>query len=468
MTRIKVDPDQLQAVAQQLWRATDTLDQIQASIGNASYHIGSEHFSYNHRARIEGSVRNAISRAAHAESQARLLAKSLEESAHRFEQADGQEAGWLSGLISDFLGSLPGGILPVILGAGGMLWSMGQIAGSGLASTLKWVGTGSDFVSSGSVKGASTTAIFTIAGTINVSTLPNFEDMSWAERFAWIEKLDEKISNTESALKKLGVSIEEEKTKIEDIDKSLAQLRAEREDLQEKANDWKNKIKFDEDGLSWGLDDKFPDAPWRTRSDDYEDQLAELDKQIASLEEQKNIHNTKLQGFNAQQNNLNQDLRTFREGQSELQNQINQGVVDGPTESGLRKSLGGCVHYVAEKRNVTAFGNGHPGNASKWLQQAKDANFDTGKVPIKGAILYYKPGYKGKYSTIGQAGHVGYVESVTRVDGGYQVKFSQANTIRGDQYPNGWKRGDHTPPSTSAKFIPDGGEDGISFIYDKL
>ena len=135
MPRIKVDPDQLRATAQSFWRAVDRLDYLQASIRNASYHLGGEHFSHSHRARIEGRVRNAVSRAAHAESQARLLAKSLEESAHRFEQADGQDTGWLSGLIADLLDILPGGILPmgIGMGTGGMIWLLGQIVGDRLA-----------------------------------------------------------------------------------------------------------------------------------------------------------------------------------------------------------------------------------------------------------------------------------------------------------------------------------------------
>jgi hypothetical protein len=50
---------------------------------------------------------------------------------------------------------------------------------------------------------------------------------------------------------------------------------------------------------------------------------------------------------------------------------------------------------------------------------------------------------------------------------GYQIKISQANTIYGENYPDGWKRGAHTAPTTVTKFIPEDGIKGISFIYDK-
>lgn len=146
-------------------------------------------------------------------------------------------------------------------------------------------------------------------------------------------------------------------------------------------------------------------------------------------------------------------------------------IKDGSTPDWLRKSMGGCTQYVAEKRDVSDFNGGHPGNAVAWLDQAQKAGYDTGDLPQKGAIIYYKPGYdadgSGPRLPVGEAGHVGYVESVTRVEGGYEVKISQASTKYGSQYLDGWERGTHTTPTTASKFIPDSGVSGVSFIYDK-
>lgn len=149
-----------------------------------------------------------------------------------------------------------------------------------------------------------------------------------------------------------------------------------------------------------------------------------------------------------------------------------RSIDDKATVGWLRNGMGGCTHYVAEKRDVSLFGGGHPGNAEKWDDQARAAGFDTGHLPIRGSIIVFEAGYDpdgagGNRQPIGSAGHVGYVEKVVRVEGGYQIEFSQANTIYGSEFDGGWKRGAHTSPTVATKFIPDNGIDKISFIYDK-
>jgi surface antigen/uncharacterized protein YukE len=121
----------------------------------------------------------------------------------------------------------------------------------------------------------------------------------------------------------------------------------------------------------------------------------------------------------------------------------NSVIPESTTPSWLQKHLGGCTHYVAGRRDISTFGNGHPGNAAQWDDQARAAGYETGVLPMKGSIIVYEgnldPDGAGPIRRTNSAGHVGYVESVTRVDGGYQVVYSQADTIYGSEYMGGWK-----------------------------
>ena len=141
MPRIKVDPDQLRATAQSFWRAVDRLDQIQASIRNDAYNLGSDRFSSRYRGLIESRIRNITSQARRAELQTRQLATNLEESAARFERADRQGVGTTPRLIPDFPWQLPPGTLPIGIGAGGALWEAGLVAGGDQTNNLNWIAT---------------------------------------------------------------------------------------------------------------------------------------------------------------------------------------------------------------------------------------------------------------------------------------------------------------------------------------
>ena len=123
----------------------------------------------------------------------------------------------------------------------------------------------------------------------------------------------------------------------------------------------------------------------------------------------------------------------------------------------------GCTNYVAEKRDVSDFGGGHPGDASAWDNQARDAGYDVGGRPAKGAIMVLE-GQNDVMKVDQTAGHVAYVENIEKVDGGYNVTVSQANA----QYDSkgNFVRGTYINPNTKTVFVKDGAN-GVSFIYDK-
>ena len=112
-------------------------------------------------------------------------------------------------------------------------------------------------------------------------------------------------------------------------------------------------------------------------------------------------------------------------------------------------SMAGCVRYVAEKRNVAPFGNGHPGLAKEWPEQARAADYEVGQIPVKGAIVAW------------ESNHAAYVEWVDPNDPTH-FKVSEAHTIRTPD--GGFVRGDYTrPPTMREVYLSQ--EKGISFIY---
>jgi surface antigen/uncharacterized protein YukE len=279
--------------------------------------------------------------------------------------------------------------------------------------------------------------------------------MKWTERFQSLKDLLALIQSLEEPFA-LRRPIELIETDIASVDQKIAELQAKRAEAEKKAKDLLNQIvpdfplTGDRDGL-----------PWRVKADDYEDEMAEYDRQIADLQGQKRDLETEKQ-LSIQ--NL-EALKLAESKKSELQRVIDAGIpADGPTRSdllGSKYGLGGCTHYVAEKRNVTDFGGGHPGHAYMWAEQARSAGFDTGGVPVKGAIMVFQPGIMGADKG---AGHVAYVENIVSDGDSYKITISEASTIYRDGV---FVRGVHTSPTTRVVTIPATGQQGVEFIYDK-
>lgn len=305
-----------------------------------------------------------------------------------------------------------------------------------------------------SVLGASTVSYLSLE-----TWAQKYAGMNWKDRFGEMHSLDEEIKKLKDALSK-SRGLDAVNSDLLPIEQKIAELQAKRAEAEKNANNLFNQVipDFPLTGDNDGL-------PWRVQADDYQDQMAEYDRQIAELQGSK-------QALERERNliidNTN-SLENVEARKASLTQLMDQGVpADGPTRSDLLNSksygLGGCVNYVAEKRNVTEFGNGHPGSACQWVEQAKDAGFETGNIPVKGSIMVFQPGVEKTNSDVG---HVGYVEDVVLTDDGYKVTISQANT----QYDaNGnFIRGSHVRTKDRTFIIPiNGAQPGIDFIYGKL
>ncbi|MEA3338344.1 MAG: CHAP domain-containing protein, partial [Chloroflexota bacterium] len=298
---------------------------------------------------------------------------------------------------------------------------------------------------------------------------PAISEMSWAERFDYAKTLPEQIETLESEQQKLKDQITQDDQDIAALDQQIQDLQNKRDALQEEAGDFWNQVKRDPDGWQWGFDDGLLDAPWRTKSDALEDQIAEYDRQIQELHAQRQVLDIQHQ---QELSSIGQQLTTLRQSQTELNQTIQQGITpDGPTKQNNlltgTHSLSGCTHYVATKRDVSAWPNakgnpGHPGHAYKWNDQAQQAGYEAGSHPVKGSIVVWEGG-SGWYDKTGHdCGHVAYVEWVDPNDPNH-FRISEAN-VKTDAEGNGI-RGTHTTPTTRDVYLDK--EQNLSFIYDK-
>jgi len=297
---------------------------------------------------------------------------------------------------------------------------------------------------------------------------------TWNERFALRRALPGQIADLENR-------INQTRETVGNIDQEIADLKAKQDDLRKEANKRRNQFI-----PAWPPAIDLEDGvPWRVKADDYEDEIANLDRRIAELEAQRNNHMEELRSMERQ-------LGKMRAQQKALDAAFQRGIPpDGPTPSWLSNHLFGCTHYVAERRNITALYSREVNNseeirklkeklradpkqnqeawrhASSWDERARAAGYEVGKEPVKGAIVvfeghaHYKDEGHSTETSMHPLGHVAYVE---------EVDYSNPDVVRIKITDAGIINGQETPPKTHwvtlRKDEIDAGE--VNFIYDKL
>ena len=268
--------------------------------------------------------------------------------------------------------------------------------------------------------------------------------MRWNRLFA----LEEEIQRILGKLPKMEALLKHKQDlerQLEDLSEEIAKLEREKEHLINKLMPSKS--------LQWGFDDGWLDMPWRTKADEIEDRILQLQSQQEQIRQ-------KLDQIRAQI-----EQRTLLEEElAHIEKRLNKGIEkDGPTASWLitskKHGLAGCTNYVARKRDVTPFPDdrgkpGHPGHAYQWDNQAVKAGYEVGIHPVKGSIMVFEQGVLGVNRS---AGHVAYVEHVERTDKGFIITTSEADTLR---INNQVVRGTHGKPYTRQYYmerLPDGG-----------
>ncbi len=223
------------------------------------------------------------------------------------------------------------------------------------------------------------------------------DQSGWHTRFSELGRLKAEIERNDSVA---APSLE----RIRDLQIRIEELEVQRAKLQKHASNPLNQIipelplRADKDG-----------TPWRVLADSDEDRIVQLDAEIKRLLNLKHMH-----------------VQYYL-----LDDRIKQGIPqDGPSEP---KALYGCTYYAATKRNVDTWDAW--GNGAVWGNNARDAGWETGRMPVKGALVSFQPGTS--YYDEGKGydvqldttyGHVAYVEDIdwSRSDV-VRIKLSEGN-----------------------------------------
>lgn len=409
MPQIRLNTQYAREVAQRLYAEADVLERMTDSLHRA---IGSlDTWAWNGRSRV-----NAESRLNQVLPAGREVVQALEDLGHKLRH------------IAD-------------------TFEQEDIAAAGHLESMPWV----EFESgAGAVLGAATVAGM-VTPAVMLASMPelavtDFSKMAWSERFSYLDEIDARILALEADLENLKNRAATVDTEISALDKQIADLQARRDALQAEADRLKNKF-LPTEPLAWGFDDGFIDAPWRTKSDEVEDRVAALDRQIAELQGQRMRLQQQLELINRGSVVLVKQLGILQDQQKTLNQQIAQGVaLDGPSKWHAYfpgDTANNCTKYASSKRNVPC-----RGHAYQWNEQAIVNGYEVGTRPLRGAVMVWEPKVHGGDEIYG---HVSIVERVeTLPNGNYRVYYTD--------------NGNHNVQDPSqVEIVPR--ENGVSFIY---
>lgn len=117
----------------------------------------------------------------------------------------------------------------------------------------------------------------------DLSTL-SIAQMTREQRTTRYEQIQTEMTELQNRLEYLKTQEGVGNLNQDELERQIAELRKQRTELQDQADQWRNKLGRSQQGWKWGFDDGIIDAPWRTRSDDIEDEITSIDNQIAELE----------------------------------------------------------------------------------------------------------------------------------------------------------------------------------------
>ena len=409
MLQIRLNTQHAREAAQRLYAEADALERMTDSLHHAIDSLDTWAWDGRSRARAESHLNRVVPAGREVVQALEDLGRKLRHVADTFEQED--------------------------------------MAAAGHLESMPWV----EFESgAGAVLGAATVAGMVVPEVI-LASMPmpvtaDFSKMTWAERFGYLNGIGERIPALEAELENLKNRAADVAAAISALDKQIADLQARRDALQAEADRLENKF-LPTEPLAWGFDDGFIDAPWRTKSDEVEDRVAALDRQIAELQGQRMQLQQQIELINRESGVLVKQLGILQDQQKTLNQQIAQGVaLDGPSKWHAYfpgDTANNCTKYASSKRNVPC-----RGDAYKWNEQAADNGYEVGTRPFRGAVMVWEPNIHGAHKTLG---HVSIVERVeTLPNGNYRVYYTD--------------NGNHNVQDPSqVEIVP--GENGVSFIY---
>lgn len=293
----------------------------------------------------------------------------------------------------------------------------------------------------------------------SVLGVSDYAEIRFSEIDMTLKTIEEQIRALQDDIGQLSSQVPPHEENLAEVERLKKELQQRIDTLKADRDQFWNKLKPSKGGLAWGFDDGMTDAPWRTRSDDSEDQIAKLEIELALLSERESSLRGELARLTIMIEKAREQQTGLQHAQTGLQEKLKRGVsLDGPTlRRGNPPTLFGCTYYVAQFRRIDW---GPPmGDAYKWNENAQLSGYDVGTTPVPGAILVI-----GKKSGIADwsSGHVAIVESVQlEQDGSYTLTVSEGNLIEG-QPPGPGNIKEHRVQKITKAELPH-----ISYIYDK-
>jgi WXG100 family type VII secretion target len=428
MTQIRIDTEYVREIGRHLVNQGDRVSEIGQELQRAISSLDTGAWDGRSRARAEPMLDRVRPESSRVANRLEELGRKLRHVADTFEQEDNTAARNLEG--------------------------------------MPWV----DFETSGGrVLGASTVATAMSAPAAMYASLNmplenyrprDISKMSWADRFDYADELREQIKELGDAQQKLKDKIDKCDQEIADIDEQIARLRAQRDALQEKADDWQNKLKPDDDGLRWGFDDGIIDAPWRTESDDMEDQIADLDERIEGLQEERQGLIEQRAGYQQELEEVNQNLRGLRESQAELEQVMRE---EGCSLQACSPTIGG---EVKQSQGVHLAGEGREGYRGVSIDIAPK---DKSQIPSVHSIqdgtvkgVGYEEGYGNYIKVLQDDGKVVLYGHLAEAS-----TFEEGDTVRtGEQLGTMGDTGDSTGTHLHLEFRQPNSADPDKYVTD--
>lgn len=272
--RILVNPDRLHETAQYFRCAGRDLYDLAAHLQMLAYNIDWE---IRQKADIEGQIQTLHHQAETLSEQVETLSHYLETKADAFRQADSQ-GGNVSSELWQFIKEAAATLgVTAVSGANAVL-RLGGILTLPITAAMTMLKQ-----ENGSVLGVTTVYAANTSPNPMADQALDISRMSLAQRREYLEQANSQIvayNNRLAELQTLGVS---DQVSASDLEQQIAELEHRKVEVGSQAVAWYNKIWFSEQGLKGGFDDSFPDAPWRTRSDDFEDEIQRINDEIAGL-----------------------------------------------------------------------------------------------------------------------------------------------------------------------------------------
>ena len=117
-----------------------------------------------------------------------------------------------------------------------------------------------------------------ILGASTVDLSGKYQDMTWLEKSSELQRFEGKIAALEQELRdQLPVD-----DRVNEIDEEIAQLETQMDEAQKDASAWYNKAI-----PTWPFQKDDDGAPWRVRTDNYEDDITGYEQQIKELQKEK-------------------------------------------------------------------------------------------------------------------------------------------------------------------------------------